>query len=261
MAATRAYQRKLAELTNPDAGRRWWKRDHHRDGAAIVDGLDDFAAKLGYLSETTVFAPLSTEERAWLAETATMITVEKGKVFYSPDEPSQVAFILKRGRVDLYRIALDGRKLILGTLGPKTIFGEMSLIGQRMYGCYAEAAEDCLICVISRTVLKALVRRNPDVGLLLLAEVANRLQQREGELESLAFRTLPVRLASLLLGEMDAFGTVPGYTHQELAERLGTYRETVSQTLGRFRAERLVEVEPRRIRVLDPSGLQAYVDS
>jgi CRP-like cAMP-binding protein len=261
MTATRTYRRKLAELATPAAGRRWWQRDHHGNGAATVLGLDDFVAKLGYLSETSVFAPLSSEERTWLAETATMVTVEKGKVFYSPDDQSDVAFILKRGRVDLYRIALDGRKLILGTLGPKTIFGEMSLIGQRMYGCYAEAAEDCLICVMSRTDLQALIRRNPDVGLRLLAELGNRLHQLEAELESLAFRPLPVRLADLLLREMNAYGVVDGYTHQELAERLGAYRETVSQALGRFRTDRLVEVEPRRIRVLDPSGLQAYVDS
>jgi CRP-like cAMP-binding protein len=135
----------------------------------------------------------------------------------------------------------------------------MSFIGQRMYGCYAEAAEECLICVMNRNVLETLVRRNADVGLRLLAELGSRLQQREAELESLAFRALPVRLADLLLEEMDSFGVVSGYTHQDLADRLGAYRETVSQALGRFRAERLVEVEPRRIRVIDRAGLEAHV--
>jgi CRP/FNR family transcriptional regulator, cyclic AMP receptor protein len=261
MTATRDFQRKLAELTNPVAGHRWRKRVQIGTRTASNFGPDDVVTKLAYLNETSVFGPLSDDERRWLAETATMLACEKGKIFYEPDEPGEVAFILKRGRVDLYRIAPDGRKLIVGRLGPPTIFGEMSLIGQQMYGCFAEAAEDCLICVMSRTVLQALVRRNPDVGLLLLAELGIRLKQREAELESLAFRALPVRLADLLLGEMDAFGVVSGYTHQDLAERLGAYRETVSQALGRFRAERLVDVEPRRIRVLDAAGLRAYVES
>ncbi|MDP9356827.1 MAG: Crp/Fnr family transcriptional regulator, partial [Chloroflexota bacterium] len=140
-------------------------------------------------------------------------------------------------------------------------FGEMGLIGQGMYGCYAEAAEESLLCVLSRADLQALIRRNPDVGLRLLVELGNRLQQREAELEALAFRGLPSRLAALLLREADADGTVVGYTQQELAERLGTYRETVSQTLGRFRSEGLVAVEPRRIRLLNSAGLQAYVES
>jgi CRP-like cAMP-binding protein len=260
MSTTTAIQRKLIDLT-----RRTGTRTGSRAGAWKMarDGqvISDAAAKLGYLLETEVFRPLSEPERTWLAESTTMVSCERGRVFYTPDEPGEVVFILKRGRVDLYRIAPDGRKLVVATLGPHTIFGEMGLLGQTMYGCYAEAAEDSLICVLSRADLQALVRRNPEVGLRLLAELGARLRKREEELESLAFRGLPARLAMLLLREADIYGTIDGYSHQELAERLGTYRETVSQLLGRFRGEGLVAVEPRRIRLLDRSGLEAYAES
>jgi len=226
--------------------------------------LDDptvIAAKLGYLREAEVFASLSVAERTWLAESTTMVTCERGRVFYTPDEAGEVVFLLKRGKVDLYRIAPDGRKLVVAALGPHTLFGEMSLIGQRMYGCFAEAADDCLLCVLSRSDLQALIRRNPEVGLRLLADLGNRLQQREAELEALAFQNLPARLAGLLVREADGFGTVVGLSHQDLAERLGTYRETVSQILGRFRSEGLIAIDPRRIRILDPGGLQRYAQS
>lgn len=259
MSTTVAIQRKLADLTRRPGSRlgkraQAWKTA--RDGQLV----SDTAAKLGYLLETEVFRPLSGPERAWLAESTTMVSCERGRVFYTPDEPGEVIFILKRGRVNLYRLAADGRKLVVTTLGPHTIFGEMGLLGQGMYGCYAEAAEDSLICVLSRSDLQALVRRNPEVGLRLLAELGGRLRQREEELEALAFRGLPARLATLLLGEADAYGTIDGYSHQELAERLGTYRETVSQILGRFRGEGLVAVEPRRIRLLNRTGLEAYAE-
>ncbi|MGH2557496.1 MAG: Crp/Fnr family transcriptional regulator [Thermomicrobiales bacterium] len=253
-----AVQRKLADLTRTAGGR--WRRSAGSPRRLSVETAAGVKDKLGYLLENEVFAPLSGEERTWLVESTTMVTCEKGRVFYTPDEPGEVVFILKRGRVELYRLAADGRKLVVATLGQHTIFGEMGLIGQGMYGCYAEAAEDCLLCVLSRADLHALVRRNPDVGLRLLAELGNRLQQREAELEALAFRGVPARLAALLLQEMDAYGTVAGYSHQELAERLGTYRETVSQVLGRFRNERLVAVEPRRIRILDEAGLTVYAE-
>jgi CRP-like cAMP-binding protein len=250
-------QRKLAELTRRAAAR---ARVSARPRPA-PDAVRDLATKLNHLRETEVFAPLSPPERVWLAESTTMVTCERGRVFYRPHEAGEVVFILKRGRVDLYRIAPDGRKLVVATLGPHTIFGEMGLLGQAMYGCFAEAAEESLICVLSRADLQALVRRNPEVGLRLLAEVGGRLRRREEELEALAFRGLPSRLAALLLREADAYDTVAGYTHQELAERLGTYRETVSQVLGRFRAEGLVAVEPKRIRLLNADGLSAYVDA
>jgi CRP/FNR family cyclic AMP-dependent transcriptional regulator len=260
MSTTSAIQRKLTDLTRR-TGARTGSRASAWKTARDSQVSDDAAAKLGYLLETEVFRPLSEPERTWLAESTTMVSCERGRVFYTPDEPGEVVFILKRGRVDLYRIAADGRKLVVTTLGPHTIFGEMGLLGQGMYGCYAEATEDSLICVLSRADLQALIRRNPEVGLRLLAELGTRLREREAELESLAFRGLPARLAMLLLREADIYGTIDGYSHQELAERLGTYRETVSQLLGRFRGEGLVAVEPRRIRLLDRRGLEAYAES
>jgi CRP/FNR family cyclic AMP-dependent transcriptional regulator len=257
MHTSPAIQRKLAELTR-GARQRWV-----RGGAVVArrESLGDLAEKIGYLSETSIFASLTESEWRWLGESTTMLTCERGRVFYTPEETGEVVFILKRGKVDLYRLTADGRKLVVATLSPHAIFGEMGLIGQGMYGCYAEAAEDCLICVLSRSDLQALIRRNPDVGLRLLDELGKRLQQREAELEALAFRTLPARLASLLLREADAYGTVAGYSHQDLAERLGTYRETVSQLLGKFRAEGLVAIEPRRIRLLDMRRLAEYAEA
>jgi len=219
---------------------------------------DDLERKPEYLQETAIFAPLSPDERRWLLESTTMVTYDRGRVFYGPDDAGEVMFILKRGRVDLYRVTEDGRKLVTASLGPHTLFGEMGLIGQRMYGCYAEAAEDSLLCVLSRSDMQSLVRRNPEVGLLMLAEVERRLRDREAELEALAFRGLPVRLAALLLREADPSGAVVGLSHQDLAERLGTYRETISQVLGRFREEGLVATKHKRIQILDPDGLRAH---
>ncbi len=208
-----------------------------------------------------IFAPLSPEEWTWLLESTTMVTCEKGRIFYQPDEAGEVIFILKRGKVDLYRMSPDGRKLVTATLGPHTVFGEMGLIGQRMYGCHAEATEESLICVLSRSDMQDLVRRNPDVGLLLLAEVEQRYQEREAELEALAFRGVPARLAALLLREADAQGVVQGVTHQELAERLGTYRETVSQLLGRLRDEGALTTAPKRIEIVDRDALRRQAES
>ena len=239
--------RKLADLARRGGG--------VRSPQAIDPG-----AKLGYLRQVDILAPLSAAERDWVAANTAMVTCEKGRVFYTPDEPGEVVFLLKHGRVALFRLTPEGRKLTVATLEAGTCFGEMGLLGQGMYGCYAEAASDCLLCVMSRADLQALVRRNPEVGLRLLEVIGGRLLEREAELESLAFRGVPARLAGLLLREADAYGTVGGRSHQELAERLGTYRETVSQTLGRFRAEGLVAVEPKRIRLLDPDGLRAYAE-
>jgi CRP/FNR family cyclic AMP-dependent transcriptional regulator len=256
MATDGAIQRKLSDLTRLATGQYPGRLRPRPPPATLEDG--EIAVKLAHLRETELFASLPAAERAWLAETMTMVSCEKGRVFYTPEKVGEVGYILKRGRVNLYRLGADGRKLVVATLGPHTIFGEMGLIGQRMYGCFAEAAESSLICILSRADWQALIRRNPEVGLRLLTELGTRLQQREAELEALAFHGLPARLADLLLREADGYGTVTGYSHQELAERLGTYRETVSDILGRFRSQKLIAVEPRRIRLLNRTGLATY---
>lgn len=243
-----SFARKIADLTR--RGPRFdWRRPNQGPTPA------DAAAKLGHLRETDVFASLSQTEQTRLMESTIMITCERGRVFHTPDEPGEVVFILKRGKVDLYRLAEDGRKLVVATVSPHTIFGEMGLIGQGMYGCFAEATEDCLLCVLSRSDLRDLIRRNPDVALRFLDDMGRRLQEREAALEDLAFRALPARLADFLLREADESGVVSGLSHEDIAQHLGTYRETVSQILGRFRHDRLLSIEPRRIELLDPAGL------
>lgn len=211
--------------------------------------------KVAFLRENRVFAGISDAERWWLANSTTMVTYGSGQTFYSPTDMGEVIFILKRGRVNLFRIAPDGRKLVTAQLDHGTVFGEMAMFGQGMYGCHAEAARDCLICVLSRSDLTGLVMRNPQVALNLLRELGTRLHVCESELEALAFGSVSSRLAAFLLREADAFGTVLGLSHQDIGERLGIYRETVSQTLGRFRNDGLIVVETRRIRVLVPERL------
>ena len=157
----------------------------------------DHSVKLGYLRQVDILAPLSPDEHAWVAENTTMVTCPRGRIFYTPDDPGEVIFLLKQGRVSLYRLTPEGRKLTVATLDAGTCFGEMGLLGQGMYGCHAEAATDCLLCVMSRSDLQALIRRNPDVAIRLLDVLGNRLREREQELEHLAFRGIPARLAAL----------------------------------------------------------------
>ena len=246
-----SISQKLAGMTRRGGSRNRPGRDFELSGASA----EDVAAKLHFLRETEVFATLTVSEQKWLSQNTTMITCNPGRVFYTPDEAGEVIYILKRGTVNLYRLTPDGRKLIVARLGAHTIFGEMGLIGQAMYGCFAEAAEECLLCVLSQSDLKTLIRGNPEIALNFLSELGKRLQQREEALEALAFRGVPARLAILLLREADAYGVVAGFSHEEIAQRVGTYRETVSQILGRFRTEGLVSVEPRRIRLLDRSAM------
>ncbi len=192
----------------------------------------------------------------------TMSTV-RGRVFYRPEEAGEVLFILKEGRVQLYRISPEGKKLVIATLGPHTLFGEMALLGTRMHNTFAEAIEDCLILVMSRTDLERLILNRPQVALRILDITGKRLREAEERLENMAFKGIPARLASLLLrvAEEQQSETITGLTHQDLAESVGTYRETTTQVLNDLKGQGLIEIGRKRITILDRERLAVVAES
>ncbi len=221
------------------------------------------ADKLRFLSELTVFQDLSPREMEELNRVTTMSTVPRGRVFYRPEEPGEVLFILREGRVQLYRISAEGKKLVITTLGPHTLFGEMALLGTRMHNTFAEALEDCLIYVMSRNDLERLILNKPQVAVRILEVTGKRLLEAEKRLQNMAFKGIPARLASLLLGLADEQGSadITGLTHQDLAESVGTYRETATQVLNDLKADGLIEIGRKRITVLDRKRLAEIAES
>lgn len=217
----------------------------------------DANEKINYLRMVDVFQGLSPAEMEEMDRTTTMSTCRRGKIFYRPEDASEVLFILKKGRVQLYRLSPEGKKLTVATLGPGTIFGEMDIIGQGMHNKFAEAVEDCLLCVMSRHDVERLILSKPTVALRFMKVMADRLNKAEAQLEDIAFKSIPARMAALLLRlQKEQVGSIQGYTHQDLADAIGTYRETATQTLNDFKARRLIEISRKQIDILDPIGLE-----
>lgn len=213
--------------------------------------------KIEYLREIDVFRGLSKADMQEMDRTTTMSTCRRGKIFYRPEDASEVLFILKKGRVQLYWLSPEGKKFTVATLGPGTIFGEMGIIGQGMHSKFAEALEDCLLCVMSRHDVERLILSKPAVALRFMQVMADRLNKAEARLEDMAFKGIPARLAALLLRLRQEQGnSIHGFTHQDLAEAIGTYRETATQTLNDFKARRLIEISRKQIDILDPVGLE-----
>jgi len=100
----------------------------------------------------------------------------------------------------------------------------------------------------------------PSFALRLLEAVAGRMVDAERQLEALAFKAVMPRLADLLRREARD-GVVEGLSHQDLGDRLGVYRETVTEALNELKAAGLLEIGRRRIRVLDEARLRAIADT
>jgi CRP-like cAMP-binding protein len=219
--------------------------------------------KLTYLSNIEIFQDLSTTELEEMDRQITMSSCAAGRIFYMPEDSGEVLFLLKKGRVQLYRISPNGKKLVVETLGPGAIFGEMSLVGQGMHNTFAEAVDECLLCVMSRADVERLMREKPMVSFRFVEALGDRVTSLESRLEEIAFKSIPARLASLLLRLSEEQGdgsVVIGYTHQDLGEMLGTYRETVTQTLNEFKSDGLVTISRKRVEIQDRDGLEILAE-
>ena len=224
---------------------------------------EDQSSKIGYLQMVDIFQDLTEEEIEEIDRAITMSTCRRGRIFYMPEDTSEVLFLLKEGRVQLYRISPDGKKLVIGTVGPGAIFGEMALIGQGMHNTFAEATEECVLLVMSREDVEHLLVTKPKVALRIFEELGSRLKETEARLEEIAFKGIPARLASFLLQLAGEQGddTITGMTHQDMGEQIGTYRETTTQTLNIFKADGLIDIGRKRIIILDREGLERVAES
>jgi len=216
-----------------------------------------------YLSDTELFRDISARDLTELELVTTLTTVPRGRVFYRPEDPGERLFLLRQGRVQIYRISPEGKKLVIATLGPGALFGEMALLGQQMHNAFAEAMEDCAIMVMSRADLERLMLNDPTIGRRILTLTQRRLTDAESRLEDMAFKGIPARLASLLLrlsADQDS-NSITGLTHQDLAETIGTYRETATQVLNDLKADGLIEIGRKRITILDADRLRDIAET
>lgn len=231
--------------------------------------LTEADLKVGLLREVDLFAGLATAELKEISRTLPMQTCSVGGLVTSPDDEDERLYIVKRGRVRLYRLTPDGRQLTLEILDKGRIVGRMSWLGQDLTDVYAEAVEDALICSFTPAELQRLIDRFPSVGLNIIRYLADRLAASEREREIMAFRSVEQRLAVRLLELVERFGRPEDgataidarLTQQELADMIGTSRETLATTVGSLRQRGVLDMYSQRVVVLDLDRLREIAET
>ena len=214
-------------------------------------------AKVDYLQRVDVFKGLTRQEIGTFGEKLPMRECTPGTLFFTPDDPSERLFILKEGQVELYRLTASGKKLVTRRLGPGSVFGEMGLMGQTMQGEFAEATQATLVCTATREEVLRILREHPDVAVRFLEVIGGRLKLLEERLEHAVFSPVPVRLASFILANADSkTGVVSGFTHAEMGDTIGALRQTVTETLSKWKDGGLIEVSHKRIQIKDWNRLK-----
>jgi CRP/FNR family transcriptional regulator, cyclic AMP receptor protein len=211
----------------------------------------------------TIFGRLVQQNKD-LGESMIVRSFGAGEIVCASEEMGRSLFLVASGRVQLYRTTADGRRFVVATLGPGSLFGEDSILGGEGPDTYALGLEPGTLWVMPRKDVLAISSSSAMFGFGLMQAMGQRLMEAENRLERMAYSTISARLAALLLeleGEDEQGG--PPYaggmvraTHQELADMLGTWRETISKTLQDFRRRGLVASGRRQLQLLDREGLE-----
>jgi CRP/FNR family cyclic AMP-dependent transcriptional regulator len=192
------------------------------------------------------------------------INLRAGQVFYTPREPDGRLFILKQGRVRIYKMEAS-REFTLEVVDAGTVFGEVAFTAHRLRDAYAEAAEPSVLLAIERADVERLILEKPQVGIRMISLLSERLHYYETRMEDVTLKEVPARLASLILFLVESEGVIrPGeigiptrYTHEHLGTMIGANREAVTRAFGHLQDEGVIQMRRRFIYVQDVEALES----
>jgi CRP-like cAMP-binding protein len=230
--------------------------DGRREGAVIDTGL---------LRRVPLFQEFSELQLADVARLVKIRRFGKHELVVREGEPGEAFYVILTGTVAIVRSASDGRETILSMLKDRDFFGEMSVLDTSARSASVRAMTNVVLGVIEREAFLDLIDHTPGIGRLLVIALSERLRAANALITSTTSQDIRSRLASLLLNLMQSFGepaengTVISLrlTNQELANMIGTTRETVNRTLNRFWDEHMIDMRTTHIVVTDLEKLRA----
>jgi CRP/FNR family cyclic AMP-dependent transcriptional regulator len=197
------------------------------------------------LSRVDIFESLPKEEIREILDDLLQrnaeINLGAGEVFYTPQEPDGKLFILKQGRVRIYKME-GSREFTLEVVDAGTVFGEVAFTAHRLRDAYAEATEPSILLAMERADVERLIQQKPQVGLRMISLLSERLHYYETRMEDITLKGVPGRLASLILFLVEKEGVqvsgeirIPrNYTHEHLGTMIGANRKAVTRAFGRL---------------------------
>jgi CRP-like cAMP-binding protein len=217
---------------------------------------------LHHLDERTVQA---------MADRSALATFRAGELLHEAGMPMDAVAFISKGRVKVYRVSRDGKQHTIALLGPGDAFGEIGLVDRQAQDLYVEALDEVVVCRTEREVFLQICSRDPALAIRLAEAMGEKLQAARDQIADLAFRDVRGRVAHLVLtllererrlaGSATVDRVVPGLTHRELADLIGTRRESVTLALGALERDGVLRVDDRTLVVTDILRLRAAADA
>jgi CRP/FNR family transcriptional regulator, cyclic AMP receptor protein len=210
------------------------------------------------------FCGLSPEVLRAFSAAGHLSTYPNGAVLFVEGQVPRGAFVLCSGRVKLSTTSRDGRVLILKVAEPGETLGLSAVIGGTPYELTAETSGPCQVKFIERTTLLKLIERYGELGLHASQALSREFQSAYRDIHELVLsRSSTGKLARLLLSWTSGrekereIKIRSSLTHEEMAQMIGSSRETVTRLLSDLKKRELIRLEGSTLVIQDRSGLEA----
>jgi CRP/FNR family cyclic AMP-dependent transcriptional regulator len=219
---------------------------------------------LELLRNIEIFGHLDTEALTELYRRMSVKHWHGGAIIMGQHEPGDALYVLVKGRAKVVLFGENGREMTLSTLRSGDFFGEVALFDGKPRSANVVAEADSTLLVLDRANFLAHLEQFPETAVRLLKEMAARLRNANEIITNLALHDVTSRLTRTLLAIADASGELQDDgilirqrpTQQDLANMVGTCRETVSRALSAMARRGLVTSRGRTLLLR-----QALLDS
>lgn len=216
------------------------------------------------LAATSMFNGLDADQLDRIAAIAVERRMVRGQRIFEEGDEGSGLYIVAAGRVKIFKTGADGKEQILHIFGPGHPFGEVPVFAGKRFPASAMALDASRLVFLPRSAFVRLITDQPTLALNMLAVLSRRLREFTVQIENLALKEVPARLAAYLLAlsaEQKTADRVELHIPKAMmANILGTIPETLSRMLGKISAQGLIRVDNREIVLLDREGLKALAE-
>lgn len=193
---------------------------------------------------------------------------KKGDILFNEGELADTLYIINEGKLKIFSYTKDGKEQILHILKEGDFWGELQLLQETNFKCYAKAIEDCNVCTITKEQFQKLILEKPEMNLKVLEVVSQRLIHLESLALVLSDNDTDAKLAYLLVDLANHYGIKMGskivvnlpFTREDMANYTGLTRETISRKLNMFSEKGIIKIiGHKKIEILDLKYLNGLI--
>lgn len=220
------------------------------------------------LKRIPVFSGMSEEQLKKISQLEIKKEYPKGSIIFNEGDKGESFFYIQSGKIKVYKTSFDGREIILNIFGEGAILAEVTMFNDIEYPATAEVIEDAEVGMIYNRDIEKMVLENRELALQIIKVLSKRLYYSQMNVKEIALNDTYIRTAKVLINLAKEYGKdTPkgieinlGMTRQDIANIVGTTRETASRAMSQLKKKRLIDMDGKNIIIKDIRRLKEEIE-